>query len=61
VKLNPALSWQNSVQQEEGSFHQQIGLKLAKRYILSIALYGAETWALRKVDQEFLQSFKMCR
>jgi len=60
VKLNPGLSRQNSVQQEECSFHQQIGLKWVKRYIWSIAFYGAETWTLRKVDQEFLRSFKMC-
>jgi hypothetical protein len=26
--------------------------KLAKCYILSIALYGAETWTLRKEDKE---------
>ena len=26
--------------------------KLVKCYIWSIALYGAETWTLRKVDQE---------
>jgi hypothetical protein len=27
--------------------------------ILSIALYGAETWTLRKVDQKYLKSFEM--
>ena len=26
--------------------------KLGKRYICSIALYGAETWTLRNVDQK---------
>jgi hypothetical protein len=26
---------------------------------LSIALYGAETWTLRKVDQKYLESFEM--
>ena len=40
--------------------HQQIVLKLLKCYIWSIALYGAETCTLRKVDQEYLQSFEMC-
>jgi hypothetical protein len=34
--------------------------KLVKCYIWSIALYGAETWKLRKVDQEYLGSFEMC-
>jgi formylmethanofuran dehydrogenase subunit E-like metal-binding protein len=31
--------------------------KLVKCYILSIALYGAETWTLRKVDQKYLECF----
>jgi hypothetical protein len=33
--------------------------KLVKCYIWNIALYGAETWTLRKVDQKYLESFKM--
>jgi hypothetical protein len=33
--------------------------KLAKCYIWSIALYGAETWTLRKMDQKYLESFGM--
>jgi hypothetical protein len=33
--------------------------KLVKCYIWSIALYGAETWTLRKVDQKYLESFEM--
>jgi len=33
--------------------------KLVKCYIWSIALYGAETWMLRAVDQNHLQSFQM--
>ena len=34
-----------------------------KCYIWSIALYGAETWTLRAVDQKHLESFEMwcCR
>jgi len=28
-------------------------------YILSIALYGVETWTLRAVDQKHLESFEM--
>jgi len=28
-------------------------------YILSIALYGAETWNLPKVDRKYLESFEM--
>jgi hypothetical protein len=33
--------------------------KLVKCYIWSIALYGAETWTLWKVDQKYLESFEM--
>jgi hypothetical protein len=33
--------------------------KLVKCYIWSIALYGAETWTLRLVDQKQLESFEM--
>jgi hypothetical protein len=33
--------------------------KLVKYYIWSTALYGAETWTLRKVDQKYLESFEM--
>jgi hypothetical protein len=33
--------------------------KLLRCYIWSIALYGAETWTLRKVDQKHLESFDM--
>ena len=43
------------------TFHQQIGLKFKeetnKMLIWSIALYGVETWTLRKVDQKHLESF----
>jgi hypothetical protein len=36
--------------------------KLVKSYIWSIALYGAETWTLGKVDQKYLECFEMwCR
>jgi hypothetical protein len=33
--------------------------KLVKFYIWSIALYGAETWTLRAVDQKHLGSFEI--
>jgi hypothetical protein len=33
--------------------------KLVKCYIWSIALYGAETWTLRKVNQKYLGSCEM--
>jgi hypothetical protein len=34
--------------------------KLVKCYVWSIALYGAETWTLRAVDQKHLESFEVC-
>jgi hypothetical protein len=33
--------------------------KLVKCYISNIALCGAETWTLRKVDHKYLESFEM--
>lgn len=33
--------------------------KLVKCYIRSIALYGADTWRLRQVDQRYLGSCEM--
>jgi hypothetical protein len=33
--------------------------KLVKCYVWSIALYGAETWTLRAVDQKHVESFEM--
>jgi hypothetical protein len=33
--------------------------KLVKCYVWSIALYGAEAWTLRAVDQKHLESFEM--
>ena len=35
----------------------QLKKKLVKCYTWSIALYGAQTWTLRKVDQKYLESF----
>ena len=33
--------------------------KLVKCYLWSIALYGAETWTLRNIDQKYLEGFEM--
>jgi hypothetical protein len=33
--------------------------KLLKCYIFVIALYGAESWKLQKVDQKYLEIFEM--
>jgi hypothetical protein len=34
-------------------------MPLVKCYILSIALYGTETWTIRAVDQKHLESFEL--
>ena len=36
-----------------------LGKKLVKCYVWSMALYGAETWTLRATDQKSLESFEM--
>jgi hypothetical protein len=44
-------------------FIRTLDLKLRKKpvkcYIWSIALYGAETWTLRAVDQKYLERFRL--
>jgi hypothetical protein len=44
-------------------FTSKLDLNLRKKpvkcYIWSIALYGAETWTLWKVEQKYLESFEM--
>jgi len=43
-------------------FTSTLDLELRKKcYIWSIALYGAEIWTLREVDQKHLKSFEMWR
>jgi len=63
MKLNPLLPWHKQHSKEEDSFQQRIRLKFKeeaiKMHILSIALYGAATWTLRKVGQKYLESFKV--
>jgi hypothetical protein len=41
-----------------GKLDLNLRKKLVKCYIWSIALYGAQTWTLRKVDQKYLESFE---
>jgi hypothetical protein len=40
-------------------FDVNLRKKLVKCYIWNIALYGAETWTLRKIDQKYLEDFEM--
>jgi len=41
------------------TFDLELRKKLVKCYVWSIAVYGAETWTLRAVDQQHLESFEM--
>jgi hypothetical protein len=41
------------------TYDLELGNKLVKCYIWSTALYGMETWTLRKLDQKYSESFKM--
>jgi hypothetical protein len=63
VKLNPELPWQKQHSTRRRLFTSKLDLNLRKRlvkcYIWSIALYGAEMWTLRKVDQKYLESSEM--
>jgi len=34
--------------------------KLVNCYVWSIALYGAKTWTVQKVDQKYLERWKCC-
>jgi hypothetical protein len=52
-----------AVNKKRALFTSTVDLKLRKKlvkcYIWSTALYGAETWTLRTVDQKHLESFEM--
>jgi hypothetical protein len=63
VKLNPGLAMPKAAFNKASAlFTSTLDLKLRKKlvkfYIWSIALYGAETWTLRAVDQKHLESFE---
>jgi hypothetical protein len=40
-------------------FDLELRKRLVKCYIWGLALYGAETWTLRAVDQKHIKSFEM--
>jgi hypothetical protein len=63
ARLSPGLPWKRQHSTRKRLFTSKLGLnsrkKLVKCYILSTALYGAETRTLQKVDQKYLESFEM--
>jgi hypothetical protein len=62
-KLNPVLPYKSSIKHQEVSFQKQTGLKFkeesSKVLHLEFSVYGAETWTLRKVHQQQLESFQI--
>jgi len=63
VKLNVGLLWLKLHSTRRGPFFTstldlELRKKLVKCYVWSIALYGAETWTLRAVDQKHLEVLK---
>jgi hypothetical protein len=52
-----------ALNKKKALFTSTFGLNLrnkrVKCYIWSAALYGAETWTLRKADQKYLENFEM--
>ena len=40
------------------TFNRKISLSV-RCYVWSIALYGSETWTLRKLERKYLESFEM--
>jgi hypothetical protein len=63
MEINQDCCDKRSIQQEEYSVTSKLDLNLRntleKCYIRSVALYGAETWTVRKVDQKHFQSFEI--
>ncbi|MGP1933413.1 MAG: hypothetical protein ACTS8P_01905, partial [Arsenophonus sp. NC-XBC3-MAG3] len=42
-----------------GPLNKELSKRLAKCYIWSVALYGAETWTLRKEDEKRIEALEM--
>jgi hypothetical protein len=58
-ELNPGLPWQKQHSSIRRLFTSKLDLEAVKCYIWNTALYGAETWTLRKLDQKYVESFEM--
>jgi hypothetical protein len=56
MKLDPGFPWRKQ-QSIRRLFTNKLNLNIRKKpikcYIWSIALYGAETWTLLKIDQKY--------
>jgi hypothetical protein len=69
-EIRPGLPWQkqhSTFNRTKTLFTSKLDLELRKKlvkcYIWNIALYGAETWTVRNIDQKYLESSEMwcCR
>jgi hypothetical protein len=64
-EIKAMIAMTKAVFNKKTTLHQQIRLRakegMSEVYIWSIALYGAETWTLRKLDQKYLESYEMWR
>jgi hypothetical protein len=58
IKCRIAMA-KSAFNKKTSTFDLKLRKKLVKCYVWSIALYGAETWTLRAVDQKHLASFEM--
>jgi len=62
-KLNPELPWQKQQWNKKTVYISQLDVNLSKKpikcYILGLALCGAGTGTVRKVDQKYLESFEL--
>jgi hypothetical protein len=61
-EIKPRIAWQkqhSTIRLFTNKLDLNLRKKLMKCCIWNIALYGAETWILRKVDQKYLESFEM--
>jgi len=64
VKLNPGLSPSKAAfNKKKALFTNRMDINFRKKlfpcYIWSTALYGAENWTLRKIEQKYQASFEM--
>jgi len=63
MKLNPGLPWKRQQSTKIRLFTSKLDLNLGKKpvmcYIWRIALYGAESWTFKRIDQKYLESFEM--
>ena len=54
---------QRSINRKKSFLTRKLNIELRKKlvrcYVWSIALYGSETWTLRKLEQKYLDSFEM--